>query len=848
MRLNLLTRPALLLVTTIAAPLAAQHQFEALPAEAHFPPIRATWAFAVADFDKDGDPDISAGGSIYRNDGSGNYHDVTATAMPPGVRYTEQNLAEDFDGDGDVDLLLMQWDPRLLLNDGAGRFVDATKTHLPAGAWGGFVWMAATGDVDGDGDPDIVLARFYVNQTNHVSGRQNLIYINDGAGRFRDETTARLPAIVDASYTVVLSDLDGDGDADLVFGNREFRTGAPSSRVYMNDGAGRFVDLTGSRLPRPFTQPWLAHDLDADGDLDLLGGDGAMRNDGKGSFTNDPSLPGAQYAQLAITDLDGDGDDDVVYARRLFVGDGRGTFQEQSAGRGLERVSGPLATVDWDLDGDKDLLCGNGIRHVNHGKGTFSATHYSALPTPPCHRGYGTGIVMADLDGNRAPDLVLGNVLFLQIAGRFVDASDARLPDLPQGVSSSDLEVADVDGDGDPDLIRAAWGLLEILTNDGTGRFVAKRLATTANAIATADVDGDGDIDLCCTSNGSDSILINDGRGTFADQSAARLPQVGGVGRAVATADLNGDGAVDLVLGKGTWNTSHRNRIFLNNGAGVFRDVSATHLPAALDSTGSISTGDVDGDGDIDLLFGNTSQNRLYSNNGRGVFTDVTATHLPALGLTVSTSLGDLDEDGDLDLVLARANGRVARQAVLRNDGSGRFVEATQELVDLTPWYSSAYSTLLGDVDRDGDLDLLLSVGGSTSCSSGGPLLSNAALFTNLLRQLDAPQLALSGESYEIRAYARGGTPSLVHIAIPYIASAAADIALPPLGTLGIDPSTMIALPPFVIGHQNGVGSLRIDLPHVPSLAGTPLRTQAVVLRWPGNARLSNVTVDVFRR
>ncbi|MCA8948568.1 MAG: VCBS repeat-containing protein, partial [Planctomycetes bacterium] len=121
--------------------------------------------------------------------------------------------------------------------------------------------------------------------------------------------------------------------------------------------------------------------------------------------------------------------------------------------------------------------------------------------------------------------------------------------------------------------------------------------------------------------------------------------------QALAWGDVDGDGDLDLVLG----NYGQQSRLYRNDGSGVFVDVTATHLPAIADGTSAVALGDVDGDGDLDLVVGESGTNvspgqeRLLANTGNGVFVDVTAAQMPVLDdVTYCLALVDVDGDGDL--------------------------------------------------------------------------------------------------------------------------------------------------------------------------------------------------------
>ncbi len=209
-----------------------------------------------------------------------------------------------------------------------------------------------------------------------------------------------------------------------------------------------------------------------------------------------------------------------------------------------------------------------------------------------------------------------------------------------------------------------------------------------------------------------------------------------------------------------------------------FEELGKRGLPADRDSTRATVLGDVDGDGDLDLVVGddypNGQQSRLYLNNGTGTFTDATASRMPVGYLTRSLALGDVDGDVDLDLV-------------------------------------------------------------------GG----NTALYLNLLRQLDAPYVLHIGRNYQLDVYSRYGPATLAEIAFPFLSTATANIPLPPLG---IDPNQMIALPPFVVAQPAGIGSLTIPIPNVRALAGTAIYTQVLLQQHPVQLRLTNVVGDITLR
>ena len=160
---------------------------------------------------------------------------------------------------------------RLLINDGTGRFTDHSERRIPLRATAEETREADFGDVDGDGDLDILFAnvRAFVPDADP----RNRLLINDGTGVFTDETQARLPADGDHSFDGDFLDIDGDGDQDIITGNTMLRGPAQPYRVYRNDGSGRFTEATAEVLPAGTTGSGFDiefADFDGDGRPDLF--------------------------------------------------------------------------------------------------------------------------------------------------------------------------------------------------------------------------------------------------------------------------------------------------------------------------------------------------------------------------------------------------------------------------------------------------------------------------------------------------------------------------------------------------------------------------------------------------
>ncbi|MGE0546861.1 MAG: FG-GAP repeat domain-containing protein [Kofleriaceae bacterium] len=288
-------------------------------------------AIKAVDVDRDGDLDIITGGAYQTQlklfvSSQGDWIDATAQ-LPQQLTSIGDLEGGDVDGDGDLDLLLAEWGAtapnapgypggrtRLYVNDGIGTFTDATATQMPdvLVKWS---WELELVDVDNDWDLDALIAC--------KACSRSYLFRNDGEGHFTDDPNA-LPAFAN-NYDFEAMDIDGDDDLDLVTINDGLDL---REHILINDGAGTFSDETSARLTGAANPAdaddnaavWF--DVDDDGDSDLLiaslGDDRLLLNDGGGHFTLDPGAVPADTPStlgIAIGDLNGDGRIDLVQAQ-----------------------------------------------------------------------------------------------------------------------------------------------------------------------------------------------------------------------------------------------------------------------------------------------------------------------------------------------------------------------------------------------------------------------------------------------------------------------------------------------------------------------------------------------------
>ncbi|NKB72220.1 MAG: T9SS type A sorting domain-containing protein [Candidatus Latescibacteria bacterium] len=263
----------------------------------------------------------------------------------------------------------------------------------------------------------------------------------------------------------------------------------------------------------------------------------------------------------------------------------------------------------------------------------------------------------------------LTNELYLNDGeGFFTDASD-RLP--VEGRSNAAL-VADLDGDGAADILIGNNGQNNLLLNDGDGFFVdaTDRLPTRRDITQDIELgDIDGDLDLLVGNEGANQLLLNDGNGFFAADQPDRLPLRADTEetREADLGDADGDGDLDIylanvVLFNRNGTLSPQNRLLLNDGGGFFTDVTAAQLPQDQGNSFDGDFIDLDQDGDLDLITANALPSdlyRAYLNDGSGTFTEETAALLPPglAGEGFDIEAANFNQDGRLDLFLCSRGG-----------------------------------------------------------------------------------------------------------------------------------------------------------------------------------------------
>ena len=500
------------------------------------------------------------------------FADRTSTRFPSQSVYSNQLSFCDVDDDGDLDIAFADGQgyssagsalrAKLYINDGEGYFTDESNARIPTLGWFRGVEF---GDIDGDGDWDMVLANDF--------NRLPVLLENDGDGFFTD-VSDQLPGIPLSSARAQFADVDQDGDLDLAFchsgtSNRFGSNGRP--QLYLNDGTGNFTDATATNTPNAIVrdqQDILFFDMDNDLDLDLHvgsrsnndGGSQLWRNDG-GIFTRvNNALPtdGSTYSYDA-GDVDGDGDLDLLGAnsgssnRELLIlngGDGTSWTDVSS-----NIITNPTADdndskfIDFDMDGDLDFviaaLGANTDRfYRNNGNGSYIQTNniQTAVNDSSLDIGF------ADLDGDGAPDCVTAQGEFGNFQNR-IYINNGPVDDIAPNFLAL-TELSPEDGELGPFKVRALIvdqyssdrGFMprsvELMLSIGTRRSKPVPMSWVGNSIWEGVIPA---LDPC-TLTLEYSVRAEDRAGNVGESEVVVVEIGDGCG---PDADLNGDGRVN---------------------------------------------------------------------------------------------------------------------------------------------------------------------------------------------------------------------------------------------------------------------------------------------------------------
>jgi uncharacterized protein YjhX (UPF0386 family) len=521
-------------------------------------------------------------------------------------------------------------------------------------------------------------------------------------------------------FQFATGDFDRDGDMDIVVPNLASNQVTP----YLNNGSGTFSAGTAVNVG---TTPVAVAvgDFNRDGKLDIVVSNwgantiGTLTGVGDGTFNAISAVTvGTNPAGLAVFDINKDGDDDVVVANygddtvQVVSNNGSGTM---TAGSTTATGDGPSGVVaaDFDRDGDKDVAVTNWLAGtvsvLATAAGAISTDETITVGTKPL------GIVAADFNANGKIDLGVANFgsgtvsVSLNGGTSFGVVSNTTVGTQPVGIAATRWNSG-----GTLDIITANSGgnNYSMLSGVGDGTFGAASntalTGTTPSGLTVADYNRNGETDAVFrfTAGGTAVELASGsgttGNGSFTVQQTLSMAAGTNGPQAVALADLDKDGDLDLITGESNLDGIY---VSLNDGAGSFGALTKYAFPTAgTQPLSELSVGDFDGDGDDDVIATHGNGITVYTKflgNGTGGFGVGTAVSLGA-GVYldwISKVPVDYDRDGDLDFIGDDSNnGNLLKFA---NNASAAFTKTTAYA-----GYYGLRDMLFADFSRDGKFDI----------------------------------------------------------------------------------------------------------------------------------------------
>ncbi|MEM6316254.1 MAG: FG-GAP-like repeat-containing protein [Bacteroidota bacterium] len=669
-------------------------------------------AMVAGDMDKDGDIDIVAAFSenngqviYYENDGSQNFSPSAIANSNFGI---VQGMAlGDLNCDDLPDLAISnatQKEVQYFRNAGNGSFnqlgkFSAVNPH-----------QVQIVDMDRNGLLDFVYAATDDNQV--------VVQYNNGGNNF-----SKNPILINQSgmTTFDIGDLQCDGDLDLVVGT------ASTNTLYRvtNTGNNMFSTTTITTNAGGVSSVYYV-DMDTDGDLDIvasLSTDNSVvwyEQDVNGNFSNSNTIASniTDVADAIPTDLDGDGDQDVVVAvkgqNRLMTYVNKGTsvdFKEIEVAKNMEGIFTAIP-LDADNDKDIDIFTAPPIKMV---LSYFEnkCTHCSSIdwsdPTVEIANSINGARSARPVDWDKDGDLdfivlsAIDNIVYLLTNDGQENFTKTTLLALPVSQSIGNSEIADLDNDGDLDIIGLEFNSSTLFwyKRNSNGTFTYRLISTDARAtfMKVLDFDKDGWQDiLIAGQNNDDGVVFFENSSTQSFKRTVLSNPAEGIAK-FDVGDMDNDGDLDFVtssligLDKYEWLEQTSNLNF------------TTHtIATGITRTEDVVLADVDGDNHLDFVTFNDAQHiNWYKNNGSQTFTvqSISSTYDGINNLKVA----DIDSDGDMDVLI----GRIGGGGIYIGDALWfRNTNTTFAPIVVADIVGAVEELDIADLDQDGDQDIIL--------------------------------------------------------------------------------------------------------------------------------------------
>jgi hypothetical protein len=579
-----------------------------------------------------------------------------------------------------------------------------------------------------------------------------------------------------------LGDLDGDGDLDILVGQSFF--GSPGVSVLKNNGDQTFTAPIYYSVPLNEVVGEVAlSDFDSDGDLDAFAtirGDfdqmtkiKVWRNNGNGTFAAPIEFTTGQGpVGIVIADFTGEGKPDVITANygassisllrhNGLTGNSAGFLAPVnfSTGNRAEKI----AAADVNGNGILDVVVGGQVGTgfqaslavmINNGNGNFAAP--VAYDAAPGGRFGSAAVALADLDNDGDVDLIGGGdyengsidngaVTIRRNTGNGTFGSaeiilfDNFIP------TPKELTTGRINSDGFADIVaavpsgRATEGFV-VVNSNGSGGFntpVYYEASQQTFDVAIVDLDNDSDGDVITLANSSAAVTLHENPGNGLFPVLTRY-EVASLSDAVESADIDSDGDIDIVV-NGEVDIASNDaivKILKNNGNGTFAPAIDYSPPR---NFADMKLRDINGDGFVDLIFAPDGNFPSYHfgtalNNGNGTFAPTVVTNVFSCG-EGTIDAADLDHDGDLDIVLTEEEtcpGVDARIFIFRNDGNQNFFR----MPDINLPGRLPRGLALAEVTGDSNIDIITALSdgmgvfpGNGNLTFGAPIISTTRPF-----------------------------------------------------------------------------------------------------------------------